>query len=209
MRVAVQIGGVWLAVTAGLIAAEQRNAAATPAPRPPSAHSEPARPAPAPARPAPSPPKNPAPKPAPPKQPAIGPPLSNPASPAARLYRATPEQRERALEKLPQKMQEQLRIQLDAFDALPKDQQEVQIRRAERFAALGPKRQGEIRQQMVQWQKLPPDRRGAVSLALRRLAVMPETDRQKVISSEDFKSRFSENERKIVADLSEVMLPPI
>src|SRR3954467_7638692 len=84
----------------------------------------------------------------PPRQP-MGPPLSNPASPAARLYRATPEERDRALEKLPPRLQTQLRTQLERFDAMPKPQQEILIRRAERYAALSPDQQEAIRQQMV------------------------------------------------------------
>src|ERR1041384_2027610 len=132
-----------------------------------------------------------------PKQP-IGPPLSNPASPAARLYRATPEERDRALEKLPPKMQERLRTQLERFDALPKPQQEVQIRRAERFAALQPEQKAVITQQLQALNKLPRERHAAIGLALRRLQPMSDEERQKVIDSDDFKSRFSPEEQKMI-----------
>jgi hypothetical protein len=143
-----------------------------------------------------------------PRQP-IGPPISNPASPAARLYRATPEERDRALEKLPPKLQERLRAQLGHFDSLPKPQQEVMIRRAERYAALTPEQREAIRQQMTALRDLPQDRRTAVGLALRRLQPLSEEQRLKTVNSDEFKSRFSTEEQQIIADLSEVMIPPM
>jgi hypothetical protein len=146
--------------------------------------------------------------PRPPRQP-IGPPLSNPASPAARLYRASPEERDRALEKLPPRLQQQLRTQLQRFDAMPKPQQEIMIRRAERYAALTQEQQAAIRRQLVALRDLPQERRTAVNRALRRLGSMSDEQRLKVVAGDDFKARFSPEEQQIIADLSEVMLPPL
>ena len=142
------------------------------------------------------------------KQP-IGPPLVNPGSPAARLYRATPEERDRALEKLPRKLEEQLRAQLQRFDALPKPQQEIMIRRAERYAALSQEQRDVIRQRLSALRNLPPERRAAVGRTLRRLQPMSEEERLQTVASEEFKSRFSTEDQQIIADLSEVMIPPI
>ncbi len=64
----------------------------------------------------------------------MGPPLGNPANPAVRLYQASPEERERALEKLPPAMQEQIRKQLQRFDAMPPEQQRIIIAQNQRFA---------------------------------------------------------------------------
>jgi hypothetical protein len=194
MRFALQIGGLLLASAAAGFGADQKNAAKEAAPRP--ANIRPVRPPAA---------KNGG----MPKQPRMGPPLSNPASPAAQLFRANPDERERALEKVPPKIQEQIRKQLAAFDALTKEQQEIRIHQAERWTALSPERKVEIRQQMQAWQKLPPDRRGAINVALRRLQVMPEADRQRILTSPDFKTRFSADEQKLIGDLSDVFLPPL
>lgn len=199
MRQALQIGGILLACWATGFAADQKNTAASnPAPLPANV-----RPAPAP------PPKQPPPKNPAPRQPQLGAPLSNPGSIAARLYRASPEERERALEKLPFKMQEQLRTQLDAFDKMPKDQQQEWIRRAERFAALPAERKALINQQLIAFSKLPVDRRREIAIVLRRLGVLPDVDRQKFLTGDDFKSRFSADEQTIIADLSDVFLPPM
>src|SRR5437879_3200260 len=99
-------------------------------------------------------------------QPKAVPPLRNPGSPAARLYRAPPEERERALEKLPVNMQERIRKELQWFDSLPKAQQEIAIKRSERLAALSPVQQRAIRLQLQALNQLEPDRRRAVRNAL-------------------------------------------
>src|SRR5262245_25636340 len=105
-----------------------------------------------------------------------GPRLTNPASPAARLYRATPEQRERVLEKLPANRQQQMRRELEWFDALPKDQQEQVIRRSERLAAMSPEKQQAVQRQMQALNRLPPERTRAVRQALLRLQNLPDDE---------------------------------
>jgi len=141
--------------------------------------------------------------------PKAGPRLTPPGSPAARLYQATPEERERAIEKLPPAAQERVRNQLKYFDSLPKNQQEIMIRRTERLDALTPEKRRAFQQQMQNLNRLTPDRRQAVAGALRRLQVMPEEQRLRVLNSEQFKSRFSPEEHRMIADLSEVMVPPM
>jgi hypothetical protein len=189
MRAVFQLGGLMLAFAMAGWAADQKDAAKNPPP---------ARPA---ARPA-LPRNNPNLR---MPRPQMGPPLSNPASPAARLYKATPEERDRALEKLPPRMQEQLRKQLAVIDAMPKERQQVFIRRAEHFAAQTPERQAIIRQQLQAFSKLSQERKQAINIALRRLQPMPEEQRQSILNSDEFKSQFSPEEQKILADLADVM----
>jgi|ERR1051326_825026 hypothetical protein len=134
-------------------------------------------------------------------------PLRNPGSPAARLYRATPEERERALEKLPFRMQEQIRKELAWFDGLPKDQQEIAIKRSERLAAMAPEQQRAIRQQLQALNRLEVDRRRAVRNALIRLQSVSEEERKAILARPQFRARFSDDEWQIITDLSTVMLP--
>lgn len=141
--------------------------------------------------------------------PKAGPRLANPASPAARLFQATPEERDRAIEKLPLAQQERVRNQLKYFDSLPKGQQEIMLRRTEALDALTPEKRRAFQQQMQNMNRLPPDRQQAVRGALRRLQVMPEERRNNVLNSEQFKSMFSPEEQKMISDLSEVMVPPM
>jgi len=156
-------------------------------------------------RPAPAPRPRSIPKAAPPG----GPRLSNPANPVSRLYRASPEERERALEKLPPRMQDRFRQNLAWFDGLPKPQQEIVVRRSERFAALTPERRKEFLDQMRALNQMTPERRRPIVQALRRLQMMPDAERATVLDSEQFKSRFSPEEQRMITDLSAVMLPPL
>jgi len=151
----------------------------------------------------------PAPKRGGPRGPAARPPLrmNNPGNRAARLYTASPEQRERVLEKLPPAAQERARKQLQAFDQLPEDQRRMLVRRAERLASLPPGRQREVTRSFQAFQRLPPERKQAVRQTLRRLQAVPEADRPDVLNSDQFKNRFSPEEQKMIQDLSEIILP--
>ena len=137
-----------------------------------------------------------------------GPRITNPASPAARLYRATPEQRERVLEKMRPNQQEQMRRELAWFDSLPKDQQDQVIRRSERLAALPVEKQQDVLRQMRALNQLAPERTRAVRQALLRLQNLPDEERADILSRERFRSQFSAEELQIIADLAAVMPPP-
>ena len=136
---------------------------------------------------------------------AKGPRLTNPANPAARLYRATPEERDRALEKLPHAQQERFRQNLKWFDSLAKEQQELVLRQVDRFSSLPPERQSALAGQLRALNALPPDRRAAVRGALRRFQMLSPEDRETVMGSDAFKNRFSAEEQKMIQELSGVM----
>lgn len=135
------------------------------------------------------------------------PPLVNPANPVAQLYRASPEQRERVLEKLGPVRQEQLRKALADFDQLPKEEQQRRIQQAERFGSLPVEKQRAFRQEMQAFRDLPKDREQPVRQALRRVQIMSEEQRTAFFNSERFKSDFSPEEQKIIRNLSEVLGP--
>ena len=140
---------------------------------------------------------------------ALGPRINNPGSPAARLYRMTPEERERALERLPAQRQEAIRRQLQYFDSLPKDQQEVMLSRTERFAALPPEKKRAFMQQMQTLNRLPKERHQMVGAVLRRLQSLPDAQREVIFNSPQFQNGFTPEEQQMIRDLSEVMLPPM
>ena len=133
--------------------------------------------------------------------------LVNPMSPAARLMLATPEQRERELQRFTPERQAQIRQQLAWFDSLPKAQQAIQIRRLERFATLLPTERAEVRQQMQALNQLPPRRRQAVRAALANLLNLSPQMRARRMANPAFQSRFSPEELKIVRDLANAWFP--
>ncbi len=140
--------------------------------------------------------------------PKAGPRFTNPANPVARLFRATPDQRDRVLEKLPLPQQERARQLLAWYDHLPKIQQQIVLERQERWDSLPLERRREVQRSIRALQALAPERRQAVNQAFRRLQTLPEEQRSEELNSDTFKSRFSPEEQKIVLDLSEIILPP-
>ena len=135
--------------------------------------------------------------------------LGNPGTLVRQLMRMTPEQRERALEKLPPQRQAEIRERLQQFDNLPKAEQERRLQLSEIFAALPPEKQDLVRRQIRAFNQLPDDRRRMVGAAFQRLRRMAENERQARLASSQFQSRFTPAERQIIADLSENLPPPV
>jgi hypothetical protein len=138
---------------------------------------------------------------------ARGPRLTNPNSPAARLFLAGPEERERVLSRLAPEQQERIRRNLTWFDALSQQDKDIVVQRTERFASLAPARRRLFNQQLRALNAMRQERRQAIRQALMRLQMMPDARRNAIIASEEFRNRFSPAELQIISDLSAVMLP--
>jgi hypothetical protein len=134
--------------------------------------------------------------------------LVNP-SPAARLFRMSPEEREHALEKLPtEQARENARKQLEWFDSLPKEQQAAQLRRLDRFAGLTPGKRAEVRGLIFEANHLPPQRAAAVRQALFRLQQITDQEREVTLHRPAFQARFSPEELRIITGLSDAWMGP-
>jgi len=134
--------------------------------------------------------------------------LVNPANPATRLFLASPEERERALEQMTPKQQENARGLWQWFDRLPKEQQALQLRRLDRFMQLTPAQRSEVRALLQEVNELPPPRRQMISQALHRLQTMQDADRTALLNSPAFKERFTPDEQRIITRLADAWLPP-
>ena len=129
--------------------------------------------------------------------------VNNPgASVAQRLMRMTPEQRERALEKLPPQQQAQIRQRLERLDNLPAQQRERVIQQYQEFQSLSPEKQSLVTRQIQAINHLPEDRGAVVRAELQRMRRMPENEREARIASEDFKNRFTPAEQQMLSDIS-------
>ena len=156
------------------------------------------------------------PEPAPARQPAAregaqgkpAPRLANPATVIQRLMRMTPEERERALEKLPPARQAQIRERLQRFDALPRQEQERRLQLGQMFANLTPEKQDLVRRRIQELNQLPDERRGQVVAAFQRLRRLPDGERQARMASPQFRRRFTPDEQQMLADLADNLPPP-
>ena len=121
------------------------------------------------------------------------------------LSRMTPEQRERALADLPQARRDQIEERIRNFQKLTPAQQSRQLEQLKKFNSLSPDRQKDVRHSMQDRSQLPNDRKKAVNQELRRITALPDQDRKSYMKSEDFRSRFSSSEQKMIRNLSEVL----
>jgi hypothetical protein len=136
--------------------------------------------------------------------------LVNPATIAARLFRMSPEEREHTLEKLPnEQARERARKELEWFDSLPKEAQEIQLRRLDHFAQLTPEKRAEVRGLMAEVNALPPNRAGAVRQALYQLQKLTDLQREVRLQLPGFQARFSPEEFRVIRGLADAWMGPV
>jgi len=135
--------------------------------------------------------------------------LVNPTNVVTRLYRMTPEQRERNLEKLPPALQENFRKHLAWFDGLTKEEQQVQLRRLDRFEQLPPEKKVEVGAMIKAANQLPPGRKLVVRRVLGMLQAMGEQERENTLNRPQFQARFSAEELHIITVLADAYLGPM
>ncbi|WP_367182586.1 DUF3106 domain-containing protein [Edaphobacter sp.] len=119
----------------------------------------------------------------------------------------SPEQQQKALEKepgflsLPPETQQRMRDHLTQLNNMPPEQRKRLLERNEAMANLSVGQRQQIRGAMQQYSSLPPERRRLVSRAFRDLREMPEPQRQAILSSDRFRSQFSDQERGAISSL--------
>ena len=128
-------------------------------------------------------------------------------TPIDEFERMTPEERQKALDRLPPQQRKKLEERLKKFNQLPPEQQQVLKNMYNRLNQLPPERQTTVRQAINKFSKEPADRQRAMRDELRSLAALPPQDRESTLSSKDLKSRFSGKEQQIMRQMSD-LLPP-
>jgi hypothetical protein len=113
-----------------------------------------------------------------------------------------PERREQMLERLPPQQQVRLRQALENFDKLPPEQRRRQFGILNMYANLPPEEQAILTKQIGMFNQLPDDRIRALRPELVRLHRMSESERSDRIASEEFKSTFTPEEQKMLAEIS-------
>jgi hypothetical protein len=137
----------------------------------------------------------------------------HPARPGAgiqaieRWSRMTPEQRRRALDRLPPERRQRIEEQLERYQSLTPEEREQLRFRAQMFNQLPPEKQDEARRLFRQFNQLTPERQGAVRDEFRTLRGMSDADRMAHVQSDDFRSRFDNREQRFLRALSGLMSP--
>ena len=128
--------------------------------------------------------------------------ILNPGNPVLRMMAMPPERREQMLERLPPQQQARLRQALENFDKLPPAQRSRQLGILNMYANLPPEKQAALTKQIQLFNHLPDDRIAVLRPELVKLHRMPESERSDRVASQEFKGKFTPEERKMLADIS-------
>jgi hypothetical protein len=129
--------------------------------------------------------------------------MANPDNPIDRLFKMSPEERERAIEKLPPQQQANIRKQLENFDKRPEAAKEWELQRLNTLWSLPPATHALVSQQIKAFNSLPPDRLEIVKPAYVRLSRSTPEQREEILARPQFRSRFSPAELQILTVLPE------
>ena len=144
--------------------------------------------------------KPPVPKSAAPKNPR----LTNAPQTLDKLSRLSPEERQRALAKLPAQRRDNIEKRLQEFDKMPAGQQERVRERLEKLNALPQERRVEVRRSIQEFSTFPQERKAGLNREVRKLAAMDPAVREQYLASPGFRDKYSEGDRRLIADLVEV-----
>ena len=135
--------------------------------------------------------------------------VKGPAAKKARVldrYNAmSPEQREKFLEKLPAERRKQFELNRQNLNKLDDDQKARLQNQYENFQQLPPEKQQAARRAFRQMNQMPAERRQTIRGEAARLNQMSEPERQTHLSSEEFKTSYSPEERKIIQELGSLI----
>jgi mRNA-degrading endonuclease RelE of RelBE toxin-antitoxin system len=127
-----------------------------------------------------------------------------PGSPAAleKLLNLSPEARNKALSSLPPQRRAQIEQKLDEWQKRPPEQRARELARYQLMHSLPAPTKQQVRASLKQLSELPQPRRALVNQQIRRLAPLSDTDRRALMSSEEFRSKFTPAEQQMIADIS-------
>ena len=125
-----------------------------------------------------------------------------------KLLNMNPADREKYLESVPEKRRENLQKRLDEIDKMPPARKTRVLSRLEMLNRLPPETQQQVRRAMQELQQLPKDRKMLVSLELQYMAPMSDEERRTHLNSEEFRNRYSADEKQMINSLIQVTPPP-
>jgi hypothetical protein len=119
----------------------------------------------------------------------------------------SPQDRQKALDRMPPAQRKNLEERLQKFNELPAEQQRTLKNMYNRLHELPPGRQDAVRKSVNQFTEQSPERQQAMREELKAISALPEQDRAARMTSPEFRSKYSGKEQGIIRDMSE-LLPP-
>ena len=117
--------------------------------------------------------------------------------------RMTPEERDKALAKLPPGQRDKIQQQLNRYNNLTPQQR----RQLQKFNQLPPEKQNQARRLFSQYNEFPRARQGVLIQEYENLRAMPEVDRKARLASDEFRGKYDAHEQKFLGGLSDLLSP--
>lgn len=121
-----------------------------------------------------------------------------------RLNRMTPEERQRALDRLPSDRRARVEERLNRLNSMPPAARERLRRQYDEFQKLPPEKQEAARRAFRDLNQIPENRRPVVRREIMRNRNLTPEKRAARFESEAFRSQFNDGEQKVVRDLADV-----
>jgi hypothetical protein len=132
-----------------------------------------------------------------------------------RKYMALPPaQQERQLQQdpsfrsLPPDKQNHLLDRLRNFNSQPPEKKATILNRMETFEHMTPEQQTAARSLFQRYRNLPDDQKSRVSQAYRRLRGMPPQARNRLLSSDEFRNGYTDDERDLLRGMTDLNVEP-
>jgi len=117
----------------------------------------------------------------------------------------SPQDRQKALDRMPPGQRKKLEERLQKFNELPAEQQRTLKTMYNRLHELPPGRQDAVRKSINQFSEQPEERRQVIRQELKGIGELPQQDRAARLKSPEFRSKFSGKEQNIIRDMSELL----
>lgn len=119
----------------------------------------------------------------------------------AKLLKLDSDQRTKALASLPPARRKIIEKKIDEYQKMPEVERARNLDRLRRMQSLPPQRQAQVRQSLQKRQGLPPQRLQVVQRQINQMRSLSDVDRDAVMNSEEFRSKFTPAEQQIIADI--------
>jgi Protein of unknown function (DUF3106) len=126
-------------------------------------------------------------------------------TPIDEFERMTPEQQQKALDKLPPERRKKVEAQLAHLRSLPPEQRAMLRQTYNRLNELPPDRQQALRKAFQKFSNQPPGRQQAIREELRLLGDLSSEERLTRFKSPEFRAGFSRGEQQIVRDMADLL----
>lgn len=128
-----------------------------------------------------------------------------PQDPVNRFMNMTPEQREKALSKLPPQRRENIQKRLNELEKLPPEARTRLMNAAEMLRAMPPERQQMVRQALRRFQQMPEERHAVVQTEMQKMEPLTDEQRRERMNSEEFRNRYTPAEQQMMRNMLEVV----